>query len=45
MTTVAVRRIPANNRIMLLQWVTLGWMTVECAVALAAPGEPAVYRF
>jgi len=36
MTTVAVRRIPANNRIMLLQWVTLGWMTVECAVALAA---------
>lgn len=40
MTTLAVPREPATEalplRILRLQWVTLGWMTVECSVALSA---------
>ncbi|WP_263385687.1 cation transporter [Granulicella arctica] len=36
MTTIAVRRESAKKRIMILQWVTLCWMTVECSAALTA---------
>lgn len=36
MTAITVPRNSLEKRILLLQWVTLGWMTVECSVALTA---------
>jgi divalent metal cation (Fe/Co/Zn/Cd) transporter len=34
--TIAVPRSGIEKRIFLLQWLTLGWMLVECSVALTA---------
>ena len=36
MATIAVPRSGIEKRIFLLQWLTLGWMLVECSVALTA---------
>ncbi len=36
MTTIAVRQGLGDKRIMTLQWVTLGWMMIECSTALTA---------
>jgi divalent metal cation (Fe/Co/Zn/Cd) transporter len=33
--TISIQRGP-ERRVLVLQWVTLGWMTVECSVALSA---------
>ena len=35
METITVSR-GADRRVLLLQWATLGWMTVECCIALTA---------
>jgi Cation efflux family len=36
MTTIAISRNPLARRILLLQVATLGWMLVECSVALTS---------
>jgi divalent metal cation (Fe/Co/Zn/Cd) transporter len=36
MTTIAISRNPLARRILLLQIATLGWMLVECSVALTS---------
>ncbi len=36
MTTIAVSGTPLARRILLLQMATLGWMLVECAIALGS---------
>ena len=36
MTTAIAPRSSIESRILLLQWVTLCWMVVECSVALTA---------
>ena len=35
METISTQRNP-ERRVVLLQWLTLGWMTLECSVALSA---------
>jgi Cation efflux family len=39
MTTIAISRNPLARRILLLQVATLGWMLVECSVALTSAWE------